>query len=235
MEYSKQKDLDWNKIKAEKNNSSSGSRGLGFASQMPYLGKDEIAERARDLLEVCWDGSFPVDVEKICDYLGVAIIPVQGLREEFEVEAFLAADFKMIYVDLSGYEKESVRYRFSVAHELGHYILHQEYYPSGIGSFEEWKFLASNFDYVEFQANYFAASLLAPERELVGALDREFGGSFVRNCWNKSHGEFGDALKRVRKFFKVSEQVLARRMRDLMPGAEEFDEVAVGLRSKICA
>jgi hypothetical protein len=57
----------------------------------------------------------------------------------------------------------------------------------------------------------------------------KFNGSFARNCWCWGRDEFRRALGDVRKLFRISEQALARRMRDLMPGAEQFDEVAMGL------
>lgn len=204
---------------------------LGEAGQIPYLGRDEIAQRAEELLDECWDGKFPIDVEAICDYLGIAIVPVQGLREELEVEAYTAVDFKTIYVDSLRYLDGGARYRFSVAHELGHYILHGEFFSSRTESFEEWRGLASGYDcnYVESQANYFAGCLLAPENVLIGVLNKEFDGSFARNCWNRRHEDFKNILYGVQKFFRVSEQVLARRMRDTMPGAEKFEEVAAGL------
>ena len=90
---------------------------LDGGAQLPRLGKDEIIQRVEELLDECWDGVFPVDVEAVCDYLGVAIVPVVGLKDEFGVEAFIAADFETIYVDDAEFQEESNRYRFSVAHD----------------------------------------------------------------------------------------------------------------------
>ena len=200
--------------------------------QIPYLCKAEIAKRAEELLDECWDGAFPINVEAICDYLGVAVVPVKGLVGALGVDAYISADFKTIYVEQQGYEDESYRYRFSLAHELGHLVLHREYFSSRVDGFEEWKglVLGKMNGCVEFQANYFAGSLLAPEGELVGVMNKEFDGSFARNCWNKSHGEFRHILYEARRFFMVSEQVLARRMCDVFPGAEGFDEIAGVIR-----
>ena len=41
-------------------------------------------------------------------------------------------------VDDKEFEKESPRYRFSVAHELGHFILHKKYYPKEVRDSKEW-------------------------------------------------------------------------------------------------
>ena len=154
-------------------------------------------------------------------------MPVRGLRQEFDVEAFITVDFSTIYVDMLGYINESARYRFSVAHELGHFVLHREYYPSRLEDFEEWMELSHNLNYVEYQANYFAGSLLAPEGALINLLNVEFGGSFAKNCWLKSKRDFMDMLDNVQDFFGVSRQVIVRRIRDLMPGTESFEEIAI--------
>ena len=195
---------------------------LDEGGQVPRLGKEEIARRAEELLEECWDGHFPVNVEGICDYLGIAIIPVNGLREELGVEAYMAVDFKTIYVDWSGYENEGVRYRFSVAHEVGHFILHREFFSSRMNYFEEWRGLnpGCNYNYVEWQANYFAGCLLAPENELVHILNMEYDGSFVRNCFMMGRSGLERAVDKMRRMFKVSEQVVTRRISDTVYGVE---------------
>lgn len=195
---------------------------LGEGGQIPYLSKDEIAKRAREVLDKYWDSNLPVDVEMLCDRMGVSILPVPNLAKTFYIDAFISADFKTIYVDNHEFEKESHRYRFSVAHELGHFVLHRKYYPAGTGDLRKWlkisRSIANN--YAEFQANYFAGNLLVPENDLVRILNDEFAGSFAKNYWDASPRELWEALKNVRKSFQVSDQVIARRMRDAFPGVE---------------
>lgn len=195
---------------------------LGEMGQMPFLGKAEIARRVEELLDECWDGKYPVDIESVCDYLGIALLPVRNLAHTFQVDAFLAADFKTIFVDEEGYERESYRYRFSVAHELGHYVLHRDYCSSRVESYEEWLGLSQNANsgYVEFQANYFAGSLLVPENELVGVLNEEFGGNMARYYWWVRREELERIMREVRRFFKVSEQVVKRRMGEMVYGLD---------------
>ena len=72
----------------------------------------------------------------------------------------------------------------------------------------------------EFQANYFAGSLLAPEEELAGVLNAKFGGSMARNYWRMGREEFERIMREIRKFFKVSEQVVTRRMGEMVYGLE---------------
>ena len=82
---------------------------LGKGGQIPYLAKDKITKEVDNLLEECWDGVFPVDVELLCDGLGVSIIPVPKLNRIFYIDAYVSADFRTIYVDEAEFEKESPR------------------------------------------------------------------------------------------------------------------------------
>lgn len=197
---------------------------LGEGGRIPYLNKDNIVRNVEETLEECWNRMFPVDVEVICDDLEIGILPIVDLSRTFRVDAFISADFKTIYVDSREFERDSHRYRFSVAHELGHFVLHRKYCPNVTKSLDEWFQFFRRFinDYAEFQANYFAGSLLVPEAELVRVLNVEFDGSFVRNYWNASPSELGRILMKVRRHFRVSDDVIARRMRDAFPGVDEI-------------
>ena len=196
---------------------------LGEGGKIPYLSKNEIVKKAEEVLEECWDDTFPVDVEAICDDLGIGILPIDGLSRTFRVDAFISSNFKSIYVDSREFERNSHRYRFSVAHELGHYVLHKKYCPENVDDLKEWFKIFRRFinNYAEFQANYFAGSLLVPEKELAQVLNEEFDGSFARNYWNASSRELCVILNKVRRHFKVSDQVIVRRMRNAFPGVGE--------------
>lgn len=206
---------------------------LDECEQIPYLGRTEMLRETEELLSEYWNGVFPVDIEAICDQLGISIIPVRNLSRVFRIDAYISADFKSIYVDQYEYENESSRYRFSLAHELGHYILHRDYYPSRINDYNEWHAFTNGFsvNYVEYQANFFAGNLLAPEDELIDFLNRRYDGSFARNCWTRGHEEFDDTLRGLKKFFMVSDQVIAYRMRDTIFGSRRLNEVAVKLHN----
>lgn len=196
---------------------------LGKGGQIPYLNKETIVRNVEEVLEECWGDEFPVDIEVICDDLGIAIIPVTGLSKLLFIDAYISSDFKTIYVDEKEFEKESPRYRFSVAHELGHFVLHKKYYPRNVKNSKEWLAISHSImnDYAEFQANYFAGSLLVPEMELVRVLNDAFGGSFSKNYWNASINEKWKILGKIRKHFNVSDEVIARRIIDAFPGVGE--------------
>jgi len=65
--------------------------------------------------------------------LKLDITPFDGLFEKYDVDAAVTQDLSGIYVDREAYvllEKGTIwqqyRLRFSVAHELGHYVLHRK-------------------------------------------------------------------------------------------------------------
>ncbi len=110
-------------------------------------------------------------------------IEFPSLTAKYRVEAAIKADFSGIYVDQEQYkymdrgpEWKLARLRFTVAHELGHYFMHQdvpqaEHFAS-LPDFARW-----NEDYggrkytVEQEANEFAGRLLVPERRLRDGFD----------------------------------------------------------------
>ena len=194
---------------------------LGADGGIPEVSKEEIIGRAEAVLKKCrLDNEILVDIETVCDALCVNILPVADLFRCFHIDAFISADFRTIYVDEGEFRKSSPRYRFSVAHELGHFVLHRDYYPSGVSGLREWVDASCDLlsAWAENQANCFAGNLLVPEDKLIQILNNEFGGSFARNYWNASPAEFECIFARVGKKFMVSEQVILRRMQDIFPG-----------------
>ncbi|TRZ84368.1 ImmA/IrrE family metallo-endopeptidase [bacterium] len=70
----------------------------------------------------------PVDVEKPADViLKINVIPIPSLYRSYEINAFISNDFKKIYVDEYLYVNLEPQYRFTLAHELGHMVLHKSF------------------------------------------------------------------------------------------------------------
>ena len=100
-------------------------------------GKEEVWNRAEAFRREHLVGSLhhlPVDVFSLTELrLGLDVIPFDDLFAKYDSDAAITHDFTGIYVDTEAYvlwEKGPVwkqnRLRFSVAHELGHYMLHRE-------------------------------------------------------------------------------------------------------------
>lgn len=93
--------------------------------------KKEIKAYAITFLEQYPQHSnIPVKIETIVDNeLEINIAPLPGLRDEFDnADAFITSDFTAIYIDQFVYDYRDNRRRFTLAHEIGHMVMHREVY-----------------------------------------------------------------------------------------------------------
>lgn len=149
---------------------------------LEYLSYDDIRARADE-----FRGTYPnrigppLQIEEIVDLdMGIDIVPVWGLMEQLDIDGFTASDLTRIYVDRSVYEHRiEHRYRFTLAHEVGHVVLHGKTfekhrfsdlaeYKEFIGSIEE-----DDRDWLEWQAYSFAGLVLVPSQELEPAFSEQ--------------------------------------------------------------
>lgn len=114
--------------------------------------KQNIATPA-ELLIACEINSFPVDLNRILTHLDLSL---EERKLENEISGILDIKKRIIYVEK---EHSQPRKNFTIAHELGHYCMHQDISDT----FEDKIFLrTSSVDLYESQANKFAAELLMP-------------------------------------------------------------------------
>lgn len=99
-----------------------------MAIRVPRLSYEGLRGAAnRFLTEHGVADQVPVPIEEIVEFgLGVNIIPLPGLHESHEIDGFLSADMTAISVDLHIFESHPTRYGFTLAHEVGHLVLHGE-------------------------------------------------------------------------------------------------------------
>lgn len=141
---------------------------------IPRLSNEEIRRRADEFRQQHWGEKIPVDVELIAErQLGLTIIPIANLRHTAHTEAFLSGDLNELVYDPA---LPDVRVRFSIAHELGHYLLHREVISKlRSSSYEAWKEMQQEipqalWSRAEYQAYEFAGRLLVPPQILIGEL-----------------------------------------------------------------
>ena len=115
----------------------------------------------------------PIPIEEIAEFdLGLNIIPINRLRADFDTEGFISSSFEDLYVDQDTYEKIATRYRFTIAHEIGHLVLHKDIFEQfSFSSIEEWKQFVSETDdeqrsWLEYQGYSFAGCILVPSPHL---------------------------------------------------------------------
>jgi len=140
----------------------------------PILSYDDINKRAEDFLrEHKRNETLPVDIEAIAEFdLGLNIFPFPNLQQTFDIEGFISGDLNVIYVDEFIYYQRPARYRFTLAHEIGHYVFHSDliasFHPQSVA---DWgKFVLGideeTYGWLEWQAYSFAAAVLVPRVSL---------------------------------------------------------------------
>lgn len=145
---------------------------------VPHLSYDQIRQEAKSFLSKCHpSGSIPVPIEEIVEIrYRLDIVPTPGLLENYEVDAFITSDMESIYIDEFVYQSRRGRYKFSLAHELAHAVLHQKTFRKlSFDSIEGWKssrlrIPEDQYAWLEWQAYAFAGLVLVPEEPLKAAM-----------------------------------------------------------------
>lgn len=143
--------------------------------KVPFIGKTEIKRRAISFREKYWGNAVPVDIERIIEVdFGIDIIPVPELVRLCNTDALITSDWSAVYIDNERYldERWHNRLQFSLAHEIGHWVLHRRLYSSfeitdldGMYEFLD-KIPGEQYGFIETQANYFASYVLVSLEKL---------------------------------------------------------------------
>jgi Zn-dependent peptidase ImmA (M78 family) len=120
----------------------------------------------------------PVDIEGFARELGVKIIKAD-MEDAISGEIIKSDDGD--YVIRVNANHPATRQRFTIAHELGHYILHKNLLGKGVNdnkayrTTQQSKFFNPNIgSYQETEANRFAASLLMPGDLVISEMAKDF-------------------------------------------------------------
>ncbi len=149
--------------------------------RVPFLGNKEIKGKADLFRKKYWSEIIPVDMEEIIELkLKIDLVPIPDLQNSFGVDAFIASNWRLIYIDELRYQDERFqnRLRFSLAHEIGHLVLHKDIYKSfKIKELNDFYKLfeqipQEQYGYFETQANKFANYLLVPRDKLFIEKDK---------------------------------------------------------------
>lgn len=142
-------------------------------TKIVFVSNEEIRNKADNFRLKYWKNEIPVGIEEIIELkLKIDIIPIPDLMSQCGLDAQITSDFSSIYVDQKNYENETSRFRFSLAHELGHLVLHRDFYEKlNILNMEQvYQFMdqisVDEYSYLEIQANKFANYFLVPRQEL---------------------------------------------------------------------
>ncbi len=158
-------------------------------------------QAARDLISRFEVKTPPVHVERIAKSLGITI-QFGAFDDKLSGMAFIKDGAKVIGVNNAHHPN---RQRFTIAHELGHMVLHQRLLENSVhvdtGTLRRDFLAATGSDPVEIQANRFAAELLMPEAFLK---------EFLKD--KSVDVEDEDSLAILAKRFRVSTMALQFRL-----------------------
>lgn len=186
---------------------------------IPFREHVDLWEKADKFRKQYWIEDIPVDIELIAERdLDMLMIPVEGLMYKAHTDAFISGDLKEIIYDPG---LPDVRIRFSVAHEIGHYILHRDIIQKlRPGSYDEWKEIQLKipealWGRAEYQAREFAGRVLVPPEQLKATIkDLETlinqAKESIPDLEEEAAREFVSG-KISRKFF-VSAEVIKKRL-----------------------
>lgn len=175
-----------------------------------------IGEIANDFLTKYHSNlSLPIPIEEIAEQeLKIKIVQEMDLKKEYDVEGFLTSDLSTIFIDFNMYMKYENRSRFTIAHEIGHLILHGEIFKdlviNSVEKLNEFsvKLADDEYRWLEYQAYSFASHVLVPRDLLVNTLNKKLGRLPLREAPEVLAPIIGD----VSEAFQVSDSVILRRL-----------------------
>lgn len=180
-----------------------------------HVRKKQIQQLVGDLhSQLKRNGEFqaPIPVERLAKEMNVQVVQVE--TEDDDLSGFLFRD-PATGKSVIGVNKDhsKTRQRFTIAHEIGHLILHSfedlHYDRKGSGGiFKRSGESATGENRDEVEANFFAAELLMPEELIYDKLeDIEISDIFERNI--------DSAIRTMARDFNVSTHALSIRMAQL--------------------
>ena len=126
------------------------------------------------------ESTIPIPLDSIVDNkLKINVIPVPGLKRAYNVDGFALRDLQTIEVDQYIYDHQKNRYRFTLAHELGHILLQKDIIKQHkIKSVDEWKKIYSELNnddrkWLEWQSYSFGGLVLVPQVHLKSQFEAQ--------------------------------------------------------------
>ncbi len=184
--------------------------------QPPNLTLSSVIKASEDFLKNFHPSlSLTIPIEDIVELkMKIALVVIPGIKDLIGVDSFISADFSQITVDEYSFTTYVERTRFSIAHEVGHFVLHKDWYEhNGPKSIEDYLIFYDKIDpeiykFLEIQAQTFAGLVLVPKEALVKELKRKLGAVPSLEAPEILAPVFQDLLD----VFQVSGEVMLRRL-----------------------
>ena len=173
--------------------------------------------------------TIPIPIEEIIEFqLELDIIPTPGLSKGFEIDGFLSRDFSSIYVDDFIQSNRSTRYRFTLAHEVGHLVLHKVLLDE-MATFDDvdsWREFVKNLGQdkgsYEYQGYAFAGYVLVPKHHLsakvvqcIPEIEAEVAAAKCAGISRAAYLDFAvnSLSNKLAGMFDVSAEVIQKRIK----------------------
>ncbi len=190
---------------------------------IPYLSDDVLRRAAEDFLaKYHASGTIPVPIEQIVEFrLEIDIIPIPGIHRAYDIDSMLSRDLRQICVDEAVFEDFPGRYRFSLAHEVGHRQLHAKIYAQmQFSDIAGWKGVIGDeigekdYGKLEYQAYAFAGLTLVPPASLAEHFQAAVALAESKGITLKMDSDIArNAIESyLSKEFVVSRDVIRRRL-----------------------
>jgi len=158
----------------------------------------------------------PIDVEKICDILKIKIVETIDMELLDKIGSISFANNRpKIWLNPAENNYENRR-RFTIAHEIGHYILHLDKNEGSNKIVDSKNSLSRSetyWDSKEYEANNFAAQLLMPH-ELI----KKHGKKIIETYKGENNVDkvpVNFFIEQMSNLFKVSKQAMKYRLVNL--------------------
>lgn len=184
--------------------------------QSPNLKYADVVKASDIFLKTYHPSStLPIPIEEIVELkMDIAVIVVPGIKSLLGIDAFISSDFTQITIDEVSFSKFQERTRFSIAHEIGHLVLHKVWYGEyGPKNFEDYLTFYNRIDsqvykYIEIQTHTFAGLVLVPKHLLLSELKKRLG-----RIPNRENPEILIPIAQdLLEVFQVSGDVILRRL-----------------------
>lgn len=150
-------------------------------------------EKAQNVLKLAGIAAAPVDINKVALALNIKVVPYDFPDKR---RGMVYLDEKVKVIGINKNNPLNLQ-RFTVAHELGHYINGHAHFNEVYMENEKYKYADSHFQQ-EREADMFAAEILMPKEFLISDLD-----------------EIGLDIKKLTEKYQVSEQAMHIRLSSL--------------------
>lgn len=142
--------------------------------EIPYFTYSDIGKRAQVFLtEYHPSFELPIPIEQIVDVkIGLDIVPINNLYRDFGLSGYLTRDCSAIFVDEFQTDNYEEKYRFTLAHEIGHYVLHKSFYENlpfeAPDEYVAWRASVppQDMSWFETHGDWFAGHVLVPTNRL---------------------------------------------------------------------